>query len=207
MILKNRASVLLLLFLFSCSITQDETNSVSEDTTETPIELASDDHTNAFLNQVFKEQLASFEEITMVDFMNTEKPDQFYRLTLIPSHSRKTIIRITESQQKSELVFKGTDFDELTTVMTTRLNTKVLDSLSHYVDQSNFWELDNREPLCDGADGTIFILEVSKDGETNTLLRWSPGICKRGNSDAILKLSNYISSLVNLRVLKDLSSY
>lgn len=199
--------LLLSFFVLACSGTKKDDTQLQADTVDHSIELASDDHSNIFFNKVLKDQLAFFEEEYMVDYMNTKKPDQFYRFILLPSHSRKTIVRITESQQESELVFKGTDFNELSTVMNTRLDTKALDSLNYYIEQSNFWGLDNKDALCDGADGAVFIIEASKGNNTNTLLRWSPGACKLGNGDAILKLSNYIMSLVNLRAPKDLSTY
>lgn len=207
MILKYRASILLLLFVISCTSTKEDTNTVEKDVTKPLIQLANDDNTNIFLNRLFRDQLKFFEEQTMPDYVSTKKPKQFIRFTLLPSHSRNSTIRVTQLGKKSELVFKGTDYDELTTIMKSNIDEKVLDSLNYYIEQSDFWELNNLNTQCNEADGAIFIIEASMEGKTNTLLRWSPGACKLGNGDAILKLSSYLLSLVDLRTPGDLSTY
>ncbi|MEQ9099718.1 MAG: hypothetical protein RIF36_21870 [Imperialibacter sp.] len=72
------------------------------------------------------------------------------------------------------------------------------DSLRALLNYSSFWKLSNDKMDCEGADGTTYLVKIKQGKNENQILRWSPVACDLPKGEEILKIVDYLLSLVKM---------
>jgi hypothetical protein len=181
---KNYLLPVVLVILFGCNQEKKSGNPLLEFEYFKPGSLSEDRYFDSINSVSFSKLLHKTNEPSFTTYSGN---DILIRLIIKSSYLPNYIIRINQIDTTLEVSYKviggsyqeSLGVDNLNMIYTGK--TAVLDSiritLNEYLDEVNFYTWDN-SAFVDGADGAIYVLEVVKDGQYFSVLRWDVGFLR-----------------------------